>query len=341
MTTVLPSAGIFSAVLAGLAPSATPGSMSTGPTLFTFGGHEIVAGRDHSGRPHLLIPLSALALDEPLDQIAKGLFVKRESFVIGSGDPSYYLDVECLVDDSDDVFGAICNDFCQRIDGGTGDETLVTTLTSTVEKWREILKNLSEREPAENEINGVIGELLLLEAVAHKFGATSIEYWFGPDNTRHDFELPSQSVEVKTSKSLASKKIRVHGLKQFDVKPGDSLSLVLFQIERMPSGDSILTICERLEAVGVSRSRLEASLAKFGPNLISDAPKWVKSLQIRVVQTSIFKVTDSFPSLKATQLGADQLARLSSFDYELRLDGMPSEELAGFNKEVISDRLFS
>lgn len=337
---IQPNAGLFSTVLSDLEPSANELVLNTRGTFFKHQGQEVFAGRDHLGRPHLLVPVSDLGILDSEHQPAKGLKIKLTSFKTGNQE-QFFLDILCLDSNADDIFGAICNEYCQSISDNGGDSILLGKFEVTIEKWREILKALVEREPSDNEICGLIGELWLLEAATLKIGVNAIDNWFGPDQARHDFEFPTRSIEVKTSRSTANKKITVHGVTQLDSKPGHYIDLVLFQTERTPSGDSVKVVLDRLIKLGVSDSKLNSKLSKFGENLAENAPGWTTTYKISAVATSVFPVDGEFPILKLSQLNEVQKNRISGIAYDLRLDGLKCRVMAGLKLEELGEILFS
>lgn len=339
MQVIQTNAGLFSTVLGDLEPSPDSGSLNTRGTFFQHNGQEVFAGRDSRGFPHLLVPIQAKAISVDSYQPSTGLKVVISSFNI-SGVDKHYVDITCLRADADDIFGAMCNDYCQKISENVETADLLTTFDSTIEKWREILKAIVEKEPSENEITGLIGELLVLESAIKEFGPSAIDFWFGQDRTRHDFEFPGVTVEVKTSKSTASKKIRVHGLSQFEVTPGQQIKLVLFQAERSPQGESVAGIIARVITLGISPEKIQEKVLRFGETLVTSAPKWAKDYKLSIAASSIYAIGDQFPTLSKGQLTSEQATRLSGFEYDLNLNGLTCTQQSGLALTAISDELF-
>ena len=339
MQIIQTNAGLFSTVLGDLEPSPDSASLNTRGTFFQHQGQEVFAGRDSRGFPHLLVPVDSGAISVDSYQPSTGLKVVISYFNI-SGVEKQYVDIACLRADADDIFGAICNDYCQKISENVANTDLLTTFDSTIEKWREILKAIVEKEPTENEITGLIGELLVLESAIQKFGPSAIDFWFGQDKTRHDFEFPNVTVEVKTSKSTASKKIRVHGLSQFQVTPGQQIKLVLFQAERSPQGESVAGIISRVMSLGISPEKIQEKVLRFGETLVTSAPKWAKEYKLSIVASSIYAIGDQFPTLSKDQLTREQATRLSSFEYDLNLNGLPCAQQSGLALTAIAGTLF-
>lgn len=312
--------GAFDTIFQNLGPSDSPYHLNTIATLFKNGSAAIIAGRDFAGRAHLIVPFEGENAGVDLGQLTEGLKLAPVVFPDGSK----CLDFECLDPNADDIFSAICNSLCVEIDsaGESSLEQLFEKISNEVARWKALLAALSNREPSQSVINGLFGELVVLEAFASFDATKALNGWFGPDNSRHDFEFPSKAVEVKTTSNLANKLIEVHGAAQLSAAPGTKLQIVLIQIERATDGLSIATLIQSCLSNGVDRLLFQAKLARWLPKGISDLPSWASRDNFKVVEISGFNVNEKFPVPDISKFGTSVASRVSNFSCSLRLDGL-------------------
>ena len=330
MSIELPAAGIFSSIFSDLPRSENQGEIRTRPTLFTVGNREIFAARDFSGRPHLLVPVSGESAIESQNDITQAISASVVRFPNSHGTEEMFLDIVCKEFGADEVFGAICNEYCQAFieERGYSPQELMASLEQVIQKWQSILKALKTEQPPLSVQIGLFGELLFLKQCVLKFGPGAVDGWFGPQNSRHDFEFSFGAFEVKTSRVLAEKRMTVHGLAQFDVSSDSNLQLLLIQVEFATNGVSIADIIEALLALGVSADKLNLKLSNFHEFFAIEVPSWSRTLKLKPFKASVFRVLPDFPTLRASDFGEEQLSRISKIEYSMKLDGLPCIEFS-------------
>lgn len=102
-------------------------------------------------------------------------------------------------------------------------------VAQTLQQWREVLAARTRPSP-EQEV-GLVGELLVLEALQSIAGASALTAWRGAANEEHDFGLDHMDVEVKTT----STERRTHWISsatQLQRTQDRPLTLVSIQITR-------------------------------------------------------------------------------------------------------------
>jgi hypothetical protein len=330
MSVELPAAGIFSNVFSDLPSSEKPGEIKTRPTLFTIRDRDIFAARDFSGRPHLLVPVLGGSPIEEQNGITQAISASFVKFPNSNGTEEVFLDIVCSESGADEVFGAICNEYCQSFveDREYSPQELIASIESVIQKWQSVLKALKLEQPPISVQMGLFGELLFLSQCVDKLGPSAIDAWFGPDNSRHDFEFSTGSFEVKTSRVLAEKRMTVHGLAQFDVSSDSKLHLLLIQVEFAAKGTTIGDLVSSLLASGVSAAKLNLKLAKFHEEFAVNPPEWSTTLKYKPFRISLFQIQPDFPTLKAQDFDAKKLSRISKIEYSMKLDGLPCREFS-------------
>jgi predicted AAA+ superfamily ATPase len=97
---------------------------------------------------------------------------------------------------------------------------MISCLSDTLGKWKKFFALNTEIIMSEQMQEGLYGELLVLQKLIYKFGEEAVSYWSGADKETHDFYINGSAVEVKTTASKSTEKIRIsseHQLNPSDV----------------------------------------------------------------------------------------------------------------------------
>lgn len=98
--------------------------------------------------------------------------------------------------------------------------------------WKKLFYNLKKDLLSENEIMGLLGELLFLKTTMLKNynPEVAINSWSGCDKTHKDFSVDNLWYEIKSTKS-SSLTVKIHSIEQLD--SNDDGHLVVFEFEKM------------------------------------------------------------------------------------------------------------
>ena len=124
-------------------------------------------------------------------------------------------------------FYTICTEVADRCQ--TAGESFSDSIVDTIAAFDLLLRSAITL-PANEEI-GLVGELMILEAVLHLEGVSAIDAWRGPDRDKHDFRVSNQELEVKTTTG-ERRQHWIHGLSQLDASKGCDLDLISVQLTR-------------------------------------------------------------------------------------------------------------
>ena len=113
-------------------------------------------------------------------------------------------------------------------------------------KWNKLFKNTPQKKLSNEKIIGLWGELqYLIELIKTREPYMSVEKilecWVGPFNASHDFELPNQSLEIKT-KIYSSSSVKMSSEYQLEKTEGKSLRLGVVSIIESEVGYSLLDL---------------------------------------------------------------------------------------------------
>jgi hypothetical protein len=168
---------------------------------------------------------------------------------------------------------------------------------------------------------GLFGELWFLNRWAGP-SAASVQAWEGSNGSRHDFQWPSSSVEVKTTARGGSVTHTIEHLEQLDDPVTGQLHLYSLRIARDTlASNSVSSLAHAaIVALGsdpVARAELKAKLAQRG---YTPAGRDESVATYRVVDEGLYRVSDGFPRL-TPQTFPDGLPHgIASISYQLDMN---------------------
>jgi hypothetical protein len=100
-------------------------------------------------------------------------------------------------------------------------------------RWSEFFEDKKSDILSEEEIRGIMGELLVLNLLIKKSNKNEINFllkaWTGPYDKGNDFELEKKNIEVKT-KSPSEMDIKISSEFQLELSPSKGLELVVVSL---------------------------------------------------------------------------------------------------------------
>ena len=270
-------------------PSITTGvETGYGPALLAVG---------PGSEPRLLVPCDATRPPIDLDSSAC-LIVCRSSFT-RNGRNQTFIDIMVTERALDQVFADVVEAILERIASGVIPENAVT---ETIEEYRRLLRESQFRLVAEEEVVGLIGELVLLRDLA-RHSPEAVQAWRGPWEQRHDFRRRADAIEVKTSRRTDVSAVTINGLDQLLPPEEGRMLLVHVKIERAHGGDlSVGQLHDEIVASGVPKNRMAECLEAIGcPG--SHDPDW-NEFAFHLETIEGYRVGRGFPSLTSRDLVA-------------------------------------
>jgi Putative PD-(D/E)XK family member, (DUF4420) len=279
-------------------------------------GDQIWAAVDHQGRRHLLLQVPEGSHAPPTT--THGLQVTVARHRVRGAQPAAYLDLTCLSDDVAATFTAVAADIGADASGVSQDERLAT-VADALSRWQWFW-GVEPGGLSQQDALGLFGELWFLYRWAQPSMET-IGAWTGPEGARHDFQWPSQSVEVKTTARHASGVVlhRIHNLDQLsDPEQGRlflfSLRTVRDQLAHNTLPDLVDRIGNHLQ--GDPRSHDEFA-RKLGQRGYSPVHRRRYEVPYRVLDECLYAVVPGFPRLTVNSFAAGLPAGISDISYIL------------------------
>ena len=146
-------------------------------------------------------------------------------------------------------FSVMCYDLAERSRAAKAVEAATRILLRALGNWAELFKKRDLEGLTREQVIGLIGELLVLEALLAESRVNPdalIQGWGGPDGDARDIGINGARIEVKTQRSTTSMKLRISSLAQLDER-GDRVFVVLNRLSPADSGRSLLEIVQALQ----------------------------------------------------------------------------------------------
>lgn len=259
-------------------------------------GSRIWLSLDHAGQQHLLVqvPDSTEAPPSRSKGLTSGV---RRHRILGQPDADY-LDLTCLDPSAAETFAVVVAELVNDLDGVLPEQR-ATTVAETLARWRWFWGDTSTRL-SEKAAVGLFAELWFLDQWVGVRPST-VEAWGGSDNSRHDFQWPERSVEVKATATRGDG-ATTHTVQHLDqLADPETGDLFLFSMrvvrDRLAANTlaSLVSRCsEQLASHPVSRDAFLSKVAQLGYN---PSDRTLRESSYRILEESIFEVRDDFPRL--------------------------------------------
>jgi hypothetical protein len=115
-----------------------------------------------------------------------------------------------------ELFFTLCMDILNATSSCTSNTMAIAIILNRLERWQSFLKLERKRLLSENDIKGLLGELLFLDKeVIPEFGAAqSVRFWQGPLDSPQDFNINDCAIEVKCQLGTTNPYIQISSADQ-------------------------------------------------------------------------------------------------------------------------------
>lgn len=282
--------------------------------------HELVPGsgvwvaRDNADHQHLLVLVDGkreLDLEE-----THGLSVAITRHRVAGRADAPYVDLACLDSGTVQTFATVAADIANAVIGEP-IEARTSAVTAAVREWRWFWGVDPSRLSMTDAI-GLFGELWFLNRWAG-VSAASVQAWEGSNGSRHDFQWPASSVEVKTTARAGAITHTIEHLDQLSDSETGQLYLYSLRITRDAlAANTVNSLAaaarNALRSDPVSRSDLMAKLAQRG---YTPAGRDEGDVGYRVVDEALYRVADGFPRLTLKEFPGGLAQGIAGVSYQL------------------------
>jgi len=259
-------------------------------------GNDVWVAIDHEGLRHLLLLVPDGTQAPPT--VTRGLRATVARHQVQGNEPADYLDLVCLSDDLDLTFTAVAADVGDEA-GTAAAGQRVAAVVSALARWQWFWGVEGDRL-SEQDALGLFAELWFL----HRWqggGVRAVEAWTASTGSRHDFQCPGRSVEVKATGRRADGAVlhRIQHLDQLaDPEEGElflfSLRVVRDELAHNTLPDIVDRVTEGLRGNAPAKDELARKLGQRG---YSPAFRRCHETPYRILGENMYRVGPDFPRL--------------------------------------------
>lgn len=245
-----------------------------------------------------------------------GAYLESKKLKLKDQTEKQYLMLSCRNNMLRKQFSSLCEDFVEPGNNGENRTIVTEEPLRWWKEWRELLGN----RQAEDRIYDLIAELSALLKLCSI--GKSDAYWTASRINTHDIEMEDSSYEVKAS--VKKEITTIHVSSQFQLKSDKPLYLIYTRLEESETGDSVddlLTMLSHYQyrQVNEYNSYLEELGLKAGNH--------GRKRKFVVLERRKYKVDDSFPVIRKEMFIEGKFPeRITHFEYDIVLDGLPFED---------------
>ncbi|MBY3044850.1 PD-(D/E)XK motif protein [Rhizobium leguminosarum] len=259
-------------------------------------------GKDHLGRPVLLLQLSTTAhfVERRRPSVA-GLGIE---FVVVDNGKFEGLKVTLLTPDAD-IFHSLCLILISVAEAVETETQALASVVTHVERWQSFLAAARRDVLTGEEARGLYAELVMINQFIDTYGRSASEVvvaWGGPLGRPQDFHFADGYVEVKAVGGRYGNAVLISSEYQLDVA-SKSLCLVAVELKEAEDDHSGLSlnqlVAKTLGRIGAEGGKLfedRVLIAGYIPRPEYDFPAY------QVEKIFSFQVDDNFPSICASKL---------------------------------------
>jgi hypothetical protein len=165
----------------------------------------------------------------------------RHTLITGGPGEEVVFSLELIDPAAGDLFEVLAEDLAGAVGGATDEREGVGIWTGRIARWQHLLRRAPQGLGPELQ-RALMAELWILrELVAPAAGAAAaVRSWQGPTRSRHDFQLPLTSLEVKSCAANQPQIVRINGERQLDETGTPALHLAHVSLDVHRNGPESL-----------------------------------------------------------------------------------------------------
>ncbi len=265
-----------------------------------------------------------LSSDETVSKLPDiaGLLIKHEAYNESGNELKHYILLECSSPGYLKQFTEVIKDVVSEFDNGS--LTMAECVRRVIAKWRHFLSEPRSQILDEEEILGLIGELVLLKQLIKSHGPDSVEFWKAEEG-EEDFAFKKVMIEVKASVQERHRHV-INGIDQLRVLPGFQKYLLSLLFIRSTEQVEI-TLPSLVGEITSDLERFPMHVDTFFQKLkvrgydIRDSQDYEAFCYV-YARGGYFRIDENFPKLTSGSFAAPLSARISKIRYTLDLEGL-------------------
>jgi hypothetical protein len=215
---------------------------------------------------------------------------------------------------NDEIFLALISSIYDSLTKQTDSFNFFQELKLILKNFKNFFEKSKTELNQSNEL-GLFGELLFLDRLIQEKDEDVINFWMGPNRSRHDFEVLDIGYEIKSTLKQKNVSISISSEVQLEKNNLNELNLVLYTLEKNANGISLLELAQKLihKFSSVKNKTLyKANLLRLGFDIDNN----INDQNYKVLKSNILKVEDDFP--KITKSSIDK--NIFDVKYKINID---------------------
>ena len=281
---------------------------------------------DHKDIVHILIRCDESIFE---GENRKGISITLKNIDTHDRGSFNVLDFSCKRNDFKNNFILIINEI---IEESIKSNKLFESVKSIINKWFYFLQKPKQEQLSENEIIGLIGELLSIKDLNEFITMeTVIESWVGPLKIKRDFIFKNTEIEIKTSSTKKGHVHTVHGFDQLSALKDGQVYVYSWNISKdltMQSFSLNTIVSEIVDICGDNTILIEKFYEKL--NLLkfdSRDSELYEEFKFRLIDKKLFIVNKSFPKIDRNSFNFKLNSMYLDLNYTIDLNNLESIEL--------------
>ena len=260
-----------------------------------------------------------------------GLSIRYERFAETGDAQKDYILIECNAQAYLKYFTDILKEIITEFDRSNAGMSIC--VGRVISRWRHFLSAPISQILSEEDILGLLGEIVFLRKLVVVFGPESVLMWTA-DRGEEDFIYENLIIEVKSSLKEFHQHV-INGIDQLHVASQFKKYLLSFLFVRMEIGDImnlpliIDEITEKLREFPKEQDTFYQKLKLRGYD-IRDSQNYLP-FSYHFLKGGYFEINEDFPKLTTQSLINPLSPRISKIRYLVDLEGLPNFDFSTFD----------
>lgn len=259
------------------------------------------------------------------------LVVRREQLLRVDSQPDDYIRIECLDSGLETPFALLASQVVSHLASGA---TPSKACMDAVLEFRRLLSRNGGLLPSDDEILGLVGELLLLRRLVTA-SPSLWEGWNGPLGSARDYSWGFFDIEAKASRMAGEASLTVHGLDQLEPEAGRELLIHHSVLTDNPVGTiDVPCLVHEIRAQISDPEGFETRLASAG-YLSEQRDLWLEH-RYTLHGSYIYRVSEDFPRIRKSDFPHGALpAGVAKLRYDILLSNCSDFLLSASEEEAL------
>jgi hypothetical protein len=255
-----------------------------------------------------------------------GLIINYQLFGEAGFEKKNYILLECHSKAYLPNYTEILKEIISEYDNGSSE--LVKVINKIISKWRHFLAQPVSLVMKEDEIVGLLGELMFLLKLIMVHNTAALTIWTA-ERGEEDFISSGKVIEVKTTLKEKHEHI-INGIDQLLIETG-RVKHILSLLVRSSASENAINLPAIVKECAEMFAEDPENYDQFFKKLKIrgyDARDYLQYLEFsyEYIRGGYFKVDSTFPKLTTDELAEPLNSRISKLRYSLDMEGLPSRD---------------